>query len=334
MTTNWFEGLFGFVEQSYDETRANLEVVGKTLRSRVNGRSFVVGDLSIPSVKELRDEAAGLVAGLRGRLSVSNVHGDVRRMHADPAHRHALFQVASQFNLLEMTAPDLTPEHGITRYAHDHTQGPACALSAAAATAYRNYFAPTDGQIGQTRHHQIDCLRDVGTRLGNTGHSLWEMRNGYALCTQAGLSAIDEVLQSSAPESLDEVRDLLRVGVHSGVQVTDVPGEHLVSQVFCSALPVSYSHLRAGHWQRFAVLVLEGAYEATMWAAVINANRTGSNMVLLTLLGGGAFGNERAWIHGAMRRALKKVVGVSLDVRVVSFHEPNLELKRLVAESA
>ena len=168
MTTTWFEELFGFAEQSYDETRGNLEVVGTTLRSRVNGRSFMVGDLSTPSVKELRDAAAGLVTGLRGRLTVSNVHGDVRRMHADPALRHALFQVASQFNLLEMTGPDLTPEHGITRYAHDHTQGPACALSAGAATAYRNYFAPVDGQIGQTRHHQIDCLGDVGAKLGNT----------------------------------------------------------------------------------------------------------------------------------------------------------------------
>ena len=38
MTTNWFEGLFGFRERSYDETRKNLEVVGTTLRSRVNQR--------------------------------------------------------------------------------------------------------------------------------------------------------------------------------------------------------------------------------------------------------------------------------------------------------
>jgi hypothetical protein len=333
MTTTWFEELFGFAEQSYDETRRNLEVVGTTLRSRVNGRSFAVGDLSTPSVKELRHEAAGLVTGLRGRLTVSNVHGDVRAMHADPENRHALFQVASQFNLLEMTGPDLTPEHGITRYAHDHTQGPACALSASAATAYRNYFAPVDGQIGQTRHHQIDCLSDVGARLGNAGHSLWEMRNGYALCTQAGLSAIDQI-HSRDPGDLDEVRDLLRIGIHSGVQVTDVPDEHLVSQAFCSALPVSYSDLRAEHWERFAVLVLEGAYEATLWAAVINAHRTGANVVLLTLLGGGAFGNEPAWIHGAMRRALRKVVGIGLDVRVVSFHEPDLELRRLVAAFA
>jgi Patatin-like phospholipase len=38
---------------------------------------------------------------------------------------------------------------------------------------------------------------------------------------------------------------------------------------------------------RLAQLVLEAAYEATMWAAVLNAQRSASNRVLLTSLGGG-----------------------------------------------
>ena len=45
--------------------------------------------------------------------------------------------MASQFNLLEMTGPEITPEDGVTRYAHDRTQGPACAIAAGAATVYR-----------------------------------------------------------------------------------------------------------------------------------------------------------------------------------------------------
>ena len=39
----------------------------------------------------------------------------------------------------------MTPEHGVTRYQHDRTQGPACAIAAGAATIYRNYFAPVGG---------------------------------------------------------------------------------------------------------------------------------------------------------------------------------------------
>ena len=37
----------------------------------------------------------------------------MRALHADPANAQALFQVASQFNTLEMTGPSVTPEDGI-----------------------------------------------------------------------------------------------------------------------------------------------------------------------------------------------------------------------------
>lgn len=332
MATEWFEELFGFSERTYDETQKRLDVVGTTLGSRVNERRFEIGELTTPSVKELRDEAATLVDGLRGRLSVSGISGDVRRMHANPAHRGALFQVASQFNLLEMTGPDVTPEDGVTRYRYDHTQGPACALAAAAATVYRNYFVPIGGHIGQSRDHQIDCLRDLGAALGNETDDLWKMRNGYALCTRDGLPAIARTLDALDVEGVDRLRDLIRVGIHSRVQVTDVEDEQLVSQAFCSALPVSYSSIPSTRWKSFATLVLEGAYEATLWAAVINAHRTGSRMLFLTRLGGGAFGNETPWIHHGMRRALTKVNGIGLDVRVVSFGKPDAALERLIAE--
>ena len=66
-------------------------------------------------------------------------------MHRAPENAGTLFQVASQFNLLEMVSPTVTPEDGVTRYQHDRTQGPACAISAGAATIYRNYFAPVGG---------------------------------------------------------------------------------------------------------------------------------------------------------------------------------------------
>lgn len=331
---NWFEQLFGFSERSYDETREKLEVVGATLRSRVNQRSYEIGELRTPSLRELRDEAASVIDGLHGRLRVSNISGDVGSLHRRAAHRDALFQVASQFNLLEMVGPDVSPEDGVTRYVHDRTQGPACALAAGAATVFRNYFVPVAGRIGQTRDRQIDCLRDLGEQLGNEAHELWTMRNGYALCTERGLAAIVRKLGALDTHGIDALRDLIRIGIHRGVQVTDVEDAHLVSQAFCSALPVSYSNIPSERWKSFAVLVLEGAYEATLWAAVVNARHSGSNVLFLTRLGGGAFGNEPQWIHDAMRRALTKVVDVSLDVRIVTHGKPDPALERLVAEFA
>ena len=60
-----------------------------------------------------------------------------------------------------------------------------------------------------------------------------------------------------------------------------------------------------------------------MLAAVSNAQRGASNVVLLTQLGGGAFGNRDGWIHAAMRRALEMMQGVNLDVRLVSYGTPS-----------
>jgi hypothetical protein len=115
------------------------------------------------------------------------------------------------------------------------------------------------------------------------------------------------------------------------VEVTDFAEERrpLVSQVFCSALPVSYTSVAPVYWKPFASLVLEGAYEATMWAAVLNAPRGVSNVVLLTSLGGGAFGNDESWIHAAMRRALDMMLGCDLDLRLVSYGAPSKGLLQM-----
>jgi hypothetical protein len=119
MPASWFEELVGFKERAYEETQANLEVVGTTLRSRVNDRSYGIGVLETPSLAELRDRAAGRVESLNRALRVSIVVGDVGQLHRDPTNQHALFQVAAQFNLFEMTGPDVTPEDGVTRYAFE-----------------------------------------------------------------------------------------------------------------------------------------------------------------------------------------------------------------------
>jgi hypothetical protein len=42
----------------------------------------------------------------------------------------------------------------------------------------------------------------------------------------------------------------------------------------------------------------------------------------LTRLGGGAFGNDHAWIDAAIQRALTTAHGCSLDIRIVSFGAP------------
>lgn len=243
---DWFERLTGFRESDYATTKARLEVVNGTLRSRVNGRAYGVGELELVSLATLRQRAMAAMNPPE-RSTFSILRGDVRAMHHAPEHAGALFQVASQFNLLEMTSPTVTPENGVTRYQNDPTQGPACAIAAGAATIYRNYFATVDGHEGQTRKRQLDGLALVGACLckavGKLQPALWDMRNGYAMCTREGLALIAEHLATLDANQKDDLRGLLCIGIHSNVQVTDLPAESTgyVSQAFCSALPVAYA---------------------------------------------------------------------------------------------
>lgn len=334
---DWFEKITGFRETDYEETRNRLEVEGEYLCSRVNGARYRIGQLELTSLQALR-ERAKLSGNLPGRIKTSVVRGDVRRMHRSLENAGALFQVASQFNLLEMVSPEVTPEHGVTLYEGDHTQGPACAIAAGAATIYRNYFAPVAGGLGQTATRQLDGLADLGAALSGGMNlpvgDLWTMRNGYALATHKGLDAIARHLRTLTADQIDILRGKLRIGLHSDVEVTEVagPDRPRVSQAFCSALPVAYSNVPSGDWQPFASLVLEAAYEATMWAAVLNAQRAETNMVFLTLLGGGAFGNDSGWIYAAIRRALDMMRPFDLDVRLVSYAPPSQEMLRIIEE--
>lgn len=330
---SWFEDLTGFAETDYDTTRAQLRVEGDRLRSLANGHSWQIGQLETPSLAELRERAAPALAATRGQLSVRNMAADAHQMHAQPELAGALVQVASQFNLLEMTSYHVTPEHGVSNYEYDHTQGPACARAAGAGTIYRNYFAPVGERIGQTREHQIDTLADLRSVL--PGGDRITMRNGYALADSGTLRTIKSALDLASLAELDALRSRLRIGLHWDVEVTaaGTPQGQTVSQAYCSALPVSYNRDSVpGQWQPFARLVLEAAYEATLLAGVINATRPGgSNSIYLTLLGGGAFGNQREWITDAIRRALDSVRGQALDVWLVSYGSVPADLQGLAA---
>ena len=278
MNRSPFETLFGFPERSPSGVRRGVRVEGDALVSRINGRSYACGRLEIPSLAELRKQVAD--SKIPRKPSVSHeIVADARSLHADAANAGAVFQVASQFNLLEMCGPNETPEMGVSKYASDPTQGPACALACFAGTVYRNYFVPIKGQAGQTATRQVDCLADLGTALGNDRNRLWEMRNGYALATGDGLREIRHVLARAGEEERDCLRQLPRVGIQWDTEVTLPGGGHRLHQVYASALPVGYSAHPAKDWEPFARLVLEAAYESTLLAAALTPGSAGISHV-------------------------------------------------------
>ncbi len=333
---DWFERITGFQERNYRDTQSKLSVDGEFLVSKVTGVRHRIGELELVELGTLRQRRAQ-GAGPGARTTVRGEVGDARALHAQPAFAQATFQVASQFNLLEMVGPEVTPEEGVTRYSADRTQGPACAIAAGAGTIFRNYLVPLDGHQGQTAARQIDALAPLGralsARLGQPVHELWAMRNGYALCTREGLDAIASLLERAGEDERDAWRACLAVGVHRDVAVTDVKSDTppVVTQVYCSALPVAYGRTAAPAWEPFARLVLEAAYEATLMAAVEQKRRGGSAIALLTRLGGGAFGNPDHWIDDAIVRGLTAVADAGLDVRLVSYGAAHAGNRRIEA---
>jgi len=325
----WFKKLTGFDETSSTEVRSNLVLSEETITSKVNGGQYQCGILDVVSLGELRQRIKQ-VGFQHGQIRVSEVVGDAGELHTKRENAGALFQVASQFNLLEMVSPTITPERGIDGYEHDLTQGPACAIACGAGTIYRNYFAQVNGFTGQTRNNQIDTLKDLGHALGNQNNDLWKMQNGYALASEAGLKRISSILKLGDEKKRDLLRQKLQVGIQWNTQVTKDDCQHLVSQVYGSALPVSYSGHSAQLWSDFAQLVLEASYEATLSAAVLNASKTGNNRAFLTLLGGGAFGNRESWILDALTRSLSIFENTELDVSIVSYGRSNPEIRKWI----
>lgn len=325
----WFKKLVGFDEVSPENVRKNIYVAGDSLISKVNHRSMRFGCLDIPSLNELRYSISNIATSTP--TSVREVVANVQDIHADYENGRAVFQAASQFNLLEMANPNVTPEAGVDIYFCDKTQGPACAIACGAGTIYRNYFVPVKGGIGQSKDRQIDCLENIGIALGNDDEKLWKMKNGYMLPTTDGLDKINDQLSKLKEEDLDAIRGLLKVGIQYNSEVTSVYNtKNCVTQIYCSALPVAYSGIDVSKFEIFGRLILEATYEATILAGIINKQNKGCNKIFITMVGGGVFGNPHSWIVDAIRRSVNIYKNYGLDISIVSYEKRNKNIESLL----
>jgi hypothetical protein len=288
-----------------------------------------LGSLETPTLSELKEQAPPLDMFM-GKLSIHELVGNVQEFHLDPSNKNALFQAASQFNLLEMAGPNISPEMGVDIYEHDHTQGPACAIACGAGTIYRNYFVPVNNQQGQSLDNQIDCLDRIGEKLKNEKLGLWKMSNGYALPSREGLLNINTQLSKLNESEREILKGNLKIGIQWHAEVTLGTSGHTVSQAYCSAMPVAYSSIEPTLWEGFARIILEATYEATLYTALLNVDKTGCNKVYLTLVGGGAFGNQPDWILESLAQACKKFKNTPLDVGIISYGSSNQKVRGLV----
>jgi hypothetical protein len=286
-----------------------------TLRSA--GASIPAGRFEIPSIGALRKratEARTGSAGSRVRLWVldgASPATDIGSLQAT-AGPGTLFQVASQFNCLESPGPYITP---VAKYFSDPTQGPRASISAYPGTLLRHYAAPGDGgnRFVQTNDGpQLNLLESV------CSPGIAEVRSGYL--TSSGITD-----RSAFRAALEDRFDDIRVGVHDNVPVIlgynwdgGVAGTRHIGQVFTSTFAGGgYSGASAGDsdYRPICTTVLRAAYVGTLLAAAA----LGRPKVVLTLIGGGVFGNPVRLIWESICWAINEVeplLSAALDVVV------------------
>lgn len=239
-----------------------------------------------------------------------------------------LFQVASQFNCLEAPGPRLVP---VADYLHDPTQGPRASISAFPGTLVRHYAAPHPGSgtFTQTPDRQIDLLAHV------LPPEVGRVDSGY-------LQTVNIRDLEAAATALEDHFDRIRVGVHDDVEVVlganwdgAVEGRPRIAQVFTSTLATGmYGRGEAvtGPVEAICRHMLRAAYLATLLAAL----EVGRTRVVLTMIGGGVFGNPHHLILDAALWATDQVTALGaghLDVILNSHHlHPAIDREWLTTE--
>ncbi len=263
------------------------------------GATYSAGRFSTPSIEELEARVAAR-GNAGGNLRLSALVGtgplsDIGALQAT-APQGALFQVASQFNCLESPGPYVSR---VCDYTSDPTQGPRASISAFPGTLLRHYLAPAgDGStFVQSDGSCINLLDEV------FDDSVAEVQSGY-------LQVANVHQPKALAAALEQRFHRVRVGLHDGVQVVfgcnwggPVPeGEHRIAQVFTSTMALGGYGPDHG-WEEIAVArrqLLRAAYLGTLLGAMALDQRT----IVLTLIGGGVFGNPIRDIWNAIYWAL------------------------------
>ncbi len=225
---------------------------------------------------------------------------------------NTLFQVASQFNCLESPEAYLAP---VADYFFDSTQGPRASISAFPGTLLRHYAAPdADGKrfVQETNQCQIDLLADaVGSGI---------TRNGY-------LKSLGGVDPQDFASTLETHFEAIRLGVHDRTQVVfgynwdgyvEDSKNCLISQVFTSTIAGGFYGgqvaLGAEVFEVVCLHLLRAAYLGTL----LSASCLDCTRVVLTLIGGGVFGNPFSLIWKAIHWTVSEVSPfLSQDLDVV-----------------
>lgn len=311
------------------------------LKNSANNKRFRAGKFSQLSIGELRGKTAAISSTTPGSFNVIEALDPAGKKYykfveiganqAASANEDAVFQVASNFNALELVSSD---DHmkNITGYFNDLTQGPFASISAAPGTILRHYYMfykpdtnPSDWQqypVPDRLWRKSDANKQINF-LENTDIPIV---NSYVAFSKRRPAQVNNF----------KVEDI-QIGWHEGIQVTSGlmpnPQKHtqfylpnqIINQVFTAAVDFS-SNARYKEDPKaiqIAQAVQDAAYEGTIRAAVA----AGKKKVFLTLIGGGVFANKLEWIANALEKMKDFIKKSGLEVTLVIFNGNDSRLR-------
>lgn len=269
-----------------------------------------------------------------------------------------MFQAASNFNGVEAICETSYPDRAkfITEYADDNTQGPAASISAGPGAISRvllPFYDPSKpaAEWRQTKTQQMEMLGDV--------KEYFSVMNGYVVQKGDEKKVEADLLNEENRAIVDKVKVCVHVDEEVVFGLRDsswfgynivgykppisensenIPENdpskkiteqnHKICQVFCAAMNMGQGDSGAKNAElegdgTKAKLLLEAAYRGTYLAAI----RHGCQVLYLTLIGGGVFGNSPNTILDVIGKvhldiACREMNDVIEEVHLVLYNMP------------
>ncbi len=313
------------------------------LKNKSTDKLFRAGKFTVLSIGKLRELTSSASSSTPGSFNVIEAlsplgksyykYVDIGANQADIQNRDAVFQIASNFNTLELTSSGDSMSN-IVGYVYDTTQGPFASISAAPGLILRHYYMFYNSNTNPIAWQQYAIIG-----------RLWQKNDALKQLNLLGNTDIP-IVNSYVSFAYREPEDVnnfsvknIQVGWHERIQVTsgfmpntskhtliDNP-QQIINQVFTAAVDFGSNFTYKGSPKaiQIAQAIQDTAYEGTIRVAYAY----GKKKVILTLIGGGVFANELAWIAFAIEKMEQFITESGLDVTLIIFDGNNYKSTKI-----
>lgn len=319
-----------------------VRYVEDNLAVRIKTAELILKD-SLPTLQILLGDPSSTASSPPNHQQI----GDINFLQRNRFFEGALFQVASNFNALEQPNKDALPGP-IKAYVNDRTQGPAAVLMTIGGLIYRRYIAYGEGQDPADEETYISYpfifvsgeVPDVYKGVTVTPGGWLDVEDCET--EQGSLAAKEYAISGARGAGLLYAQGVGMIGVYNcssmlhidyttGNVYLSLKNEMKISQALCSTFDTITSTKNQD------TQINEMWIYATVFAAYYNTLRFAleirAQKVVLTLMGGGAFGIKGDVIYDCMLLAIKQIVAGGRDfskltvyVSIFNKNDPNSRL--------